>query len=521
MNLLIVDDQKIVVEGLVNGIKWDGIGFDLVYTAYNALDAKTILENHTIEVMLCDIEMPIESGVDLLAWIQKKKMETLCIFLTAHAEFSYAQNALKLGGYDYIVQPAPYEEIYNAVKKAVQEVKKREKSKELSQIAEVYQTQENSILSVILKQYLEGEDVAETYKNYEQIGKLPQRNAQGYLVLIKLLAWKSSEEWEDSLLCMTFYNIVKELFDNVGLNSILVQMSSVSYAVILENMINKEVSEEDIKRQLLFFNSVCNQYLKCEVAVYYKYMEQNKTMYQVWTSLIKMCEDNVSMKPGIYTNNNQNIRQYNYRLPHVHRWKELVINGNMKMVELEANNFLDNLAENGTLSSSVLLEFYQDFMQMIYTATAELNINVKDMFRKDEEVQLYNEGMNSIHVMKKLIHHIAQRSSYNEEVIGDDNIVDKTIEYIMKHLDEEIRRDDLAEHVHLNSDYLTKIFKKETGLTLKEFVIQQKMQEAQALIRSTNLPIGFISAKVGYSNFSHFSYTYKKVMGITPNEERK
>ena len=41
------------------------------------------------------------------------------------------------------------------------------------------------------------------------------------------------------------------------------------------------------------------------------------------------------------------------------------------------------------------------------------------------------------------------------------------------------------------------------------------------LLRTTSLPISFIAAKVGYCNFSHFSYTYKKVLGITPQEERQ
>lgn len=63
--------------------------------------------------------------------------------------------------------------------------------------------------------------------------------------------------------------------------------------------------------------------------------------------------------------------------------------------------------------------------------------------------------------------------------------------------------------VHLNPDYLNRMFKKETGLTLKEYVIWQKMQEAQSLLRTTSLPVSLIAAKVGYSNFAHFSTSYK------------
>ena len=84
----------------------------------------------------------------------------------------------------------------------------------------------------------------------------------------------------------------------------------------------------------------------------------------------------------------------------------------------------------------------------------------------------------------------------------------------------ELRREELAEAVHLNPDYMARLFKKETGMNLKDYIIQQKMQEAQSLLCTTNLPISLIAAKVGYTNFGHFSTSYKKFYHKTPQEER-
>ena len=107
MKLLIVDDQSTVVQGLLHCTNWAAMGFTVVDTALNAVDAKASLLRQEAEVMLCDIEMPMESGLDLLDWLRQRGMTTRCIFLTAHAEFRYAQEALRLGGFDYIMQPAP------------------------------------------------------------------------------------------------------------------------------------------------------------------------------------------------------------------------------------------------------------------------------------------------------------------------------------------------------------------------------------------------------------------------------
>lgn len=58
MKLLIVDDQRSVVQGLANCTDWGAVGFDCVATAYNAIDARASLLEREAEVMLCDIEMP-------------------------------------------------------------------------------------------------------------------------------------------------------------------------------------------------------------------------------------------------------------------------------------------------------------------------------------------------------------------------------------------------------------------------------------------------------------------------------
>ena len=51
-------------------------------------------------------------------------------------------------------------------------------------------------------------------------------------------------------------------------------------------------------------------------------------------------------------------------------------------------------------------------------------------------------------------------------------------------------------------------------------IIREKMKLARDLLRTTNFSIGTIAAKVGFDHFSHFSMTYKKIMGVTPMEER-
>lgn len=115
MNVLIVDDQPEVVESMAAGVNWTRLGAENVFTAYSVKEAQGVFERDRIDILLCDIEMPPTNGFALLRWVQERFSGVVCIFLTAHAEFEYAQEAVKLGSFDYILQPAPYAEIEAAV----------------------------------------------------------------------------------------------------------------------------------------------------------------------------------------------------------------------------------------------------------------------------------------------------------------------------------------------------------------------------------------------------------------------
>ena len=125
MTVLIVDDQPDVVRGEEQGINWTSLGVDRILSAYSVPEAEKLLLSEPVSVLLCDIEMPPRSGLELLELIRERKLPTRCIFLSAHAEFTYAQEAVRLGGGDNILQPAPYSEIEDAVLRALDDIKEK------------------------------------------------------------------------------------------------------------------------------------------------------------------------------------------------------------------------------------------------------------------------------------------------------------------------------------------------------------------------------------------------------------
>lgn len=80
MNVLIIDDQPDVVAGIHSGINWDALSIRQVFCANDIIRAREILSNNSVDIMLCDIEMPLGSGLELYEWVAEHFPEIKCIF---------------------------------------------------------------------------------------------------------------------------------------------------------------------------------------------------------------------------------------------------------------------------------------------------------------------------------------------------------------------------------------------------------------------------------------------------------
>ncbi|MGO4370301.1 helix-turn-helix domain-containing protein, partial [Paenibacillus sp. MCAF20] len=93
-------------------------------------------------------------------------------------------------------------------------------------------------------------------------------------------------------------------------------------------------------------------------------------------------------------------------------------------------------------------------------------------------------------------------------------------EYIYNHLYEAIPIPVLAERIGLNATYLSSLFKKETGLTISDFILQEKVEEAKKLLDFTTDSISTIATRLNYYDQTHFIKYFKKQVGVTPKQYR-
>lgn len=110
-NLVIVDDEAIVANGLAKFVAWKEIGFKVVGVANSGEEALAIIKKEKVHILLTDIIMGSKNGIELIEEAMLINNEIKAVILSGHEEFEYAKSAIKLGVYDYLVKPVDFDEL--------------------------------------------------------------------------------------------------------------------------------------------------------------------------------------------------------------------------------------------------------------------------------------------------------------------------------------------------------------------------------------------------------------------------
>lgn len=117
-NVLLVEDEKLLMQSFSRHIDALDAGFRVVCQASNGEEALVHLKKENIHLVMTDIRMPVMDGLALAKQIHEKYPNILTIVLTGYADFDYAREALKQGGFDYMLKPVVQEDLETSLSKA-------------------------------------------------------------------------------------------------------------------------------------------------------------------------------------------------------------------------------------------------------------------------------------------------------------------------------------------------------------------------------------------------------------------
>ncbi|OYP52259.1 hypothetical protein CG709_02250 [Lachnotalea glycerini] len=161
-------------------------------------------------------------------------------------------------------------------------------------------------------------------------------------------------------------------------------------------------------------------------------------------------------------------------------------------------------------------------MQMIYSWLDKQEIKAHLLFSTKESEKYYQNSLEGVMGAEQFAGYLIARAiEYKKYVNKTESVTEQLKQYIDKNYQQEIRRDELAELVYLNTDYMSRIFKKEVGVSISNYLLSKRVEEAKKLLSQSELPINSVSIYVGYSNFSYFTKMFRENTGYSPLEYRR
>lgn len=104
---------------------------------------------------------------------------------------------------------------------------------------------------------------------------------------------------------------------------------------------------------------------------------------------------------------------------------------------------------------------------------------------------------------------------------GETRFTSDIANYVRHHISEKIGADEVADALYMSRPYLSSRFIRETGMSLTDYILREKTEEAKKLLRYTDKPILAVSEYLGFSSQSHFTRVFKKITGVTPGKYRQ
>jgi two-component system response regulator YesN len=510
IKLLIADDEAMERKALK--FLLEKFYKDRVEIVDEANNGKAAVERAILykpDIVLMDIKMPLMDGLEASSKIKADNAETEIIIFTAYSDFEYAKRAIGIGVNSYLLKPCSREEFKEAMDKTILKIETASsKETEAKELKENYQKaipyiEKQMIVNIVYGITLTNEQIEE-YKNILGIHGLKFCCILLNFKDIKIVSEKFVQFIKNGLGIMfpkivsgvCLHDIVFFIFDEDIENKVFSRRFEEIVYNLKNHFTNKEALDLNVGISSLDkdFNKLYKSYLEAKKAC--ELEDTKKFPSKLPMPEIKLDENN-------------------------HKICGRIINEDLEgaIVELDIifNNVFNQAAQVQLRTvSKILSDTMDNIIEDIneFTGTDFKNFNKENSLKNLEELKNSFDLRNGcIIIIKQLIKYI---SGYKR--IKNIDVVEKTKKYIALNYMKDLSLDLLAKQVSLSSFYLSRIFTKIEGSSIKEYIIKVRMEKAKAMLSEGNKTIKQIGIEVGYSDPNYFSKAFKKYTQVSPKE---
>jgi two-component system, response regulator YesN len=523
--ICVIDDIPTVVRGLTHRFDWEAYGLVVAGTATDGEEGLAMIREVKPDIVLTDIRMPFMDGIEMMRAILKEMPWIKLIFLSGYTDFAYAQEAVKLGAFDYIVKPFTKDQVLEAVLKA-----KAALERENSQARQMQDMEKKLRESM---PYLRQEYMRLLIRYGSQQDKLRQQwdffninmEDHDFVVLVAEIDFFQTRTAElpvneVELIRFAVHNILEETITSHTKGNVFRENVNLFVAVInrpelidLEQL--AEMCRENVSRYT---------YQTVSIGV-------GEVVEEPWRLSVSYGQAMAALAHTFYTGGNSVYRyadnehqasalpRYSYE-----KEKELLYclrSANISKTEEQLEGIWDewmkpSLRPEPELVRSLCMELAHSMQRVFIEKVSE-----PELKELEERLAELNRKSSFEDIRSRMKEYCRLGCSFLQKRQYSDtrSLVEQAIEYIERNLQHELSVSDCAKSVHLSPSYFSNLFKKEVGMTLAQYIISKRMEKAKEMLLE-GMQVQYIAVSLGYEDRPYFSELFKRHTGMTPTEFR-
>ncbi|NBD27349.1 response regulator [Paenibacillus glycinis] len=538
--VLLVDDELHITRNLEKVIPWGMLGLEIAGTAKNGVEALELLSAEDVDLVLCDIRMPVMDGLELVRSIRERGLPCDVIMLSGYQDFSYTRSAIQYGVKDYILKPIPYDELTGVIARVMSEQrgKRAREREERSKLGRMIDLANEKILYDVLMDYADLTPDHWLMAGQEQTIGEPQYTLIVLDIDVGSEDAKDWREWPDKERKMWNFavcNVLRETLRNAELPHCVIQMRDGEWCVLMLGGADEEtqggLATASVREQLcgrrvvgwieLLLQSVRqNAKLRLHAGVYYKLAAMNRLSeaYKIVQRGMQLSTD--AGQIAFYGSEQPSVYEVGRTLWDIaERLIGAMKRGDEAGVSEEQRRIAEQLQQaNGGAEGR--LKPWLHFLALHLMR----ELKEAELLPREQEEALWRK-MDLRFGVKDLFAAIRQASSEGVARSTDKRKhselqMTEAKHFIDRHLFRDLCVEEAASYVGLSISHFSLLFKGAYGETFIEYVTRQRMEAAKALLRDTPKSVAQIAKEVGYSERRYFTKVFMKYTGRNPTEYR-
>ncbi len=506
--ILLVDDEYIVRKGIIKTIDWDSIDCEVIGEAADSEEAIEMIKELSPDIIITDICMKEIDGIEMLKILKKNEVEVKTIILSGYTDFEYAKRAMEFGVRHYLLKPIESEKLIDAILSIKSEI---QKEKNL--------TNRVTRQQIALRKLLEEGDAAEL------IGRTGIVIPSERFLVANLRIEKGYEDGNEVSLKYT-----TELLESVdyflGIDmhytiSILVGDRNV-VMIIFER--NGKMSEGEMLKNIeKHFGLKTGKRLSIGVSRIASDINLIHELYKQ-TCVVLASKRNFDSNTLIYYDD---VKMLQDRFEPIFSEEEKA-----EILDAIEVNAIENVQKIIKTTFENLTKYPNTDIEIIKDTVIELAVMmVKQSAKNLEEMQLvFGRKIQPAAEIAQL-ESIADIEAWFEQFLKSlashhqfidvnkfSTLVRAVCIYIMQNYSNKLNVDTLAKQFFISEGHLMRAFKKETNMTVIEFITEYRIYIAKNMLRDKDNKIYDVARRVGYDDAKYFSKVFKKVTGEPPNQ---